>query len=108
MAPVINEKCAITGKPAKYRDPLTGLAYADLAAFKIIREQHSSTAAATDRKLEPQHAAASTPEREVKRQRREDVVESGHQGMDQDDLALTEQQRAAIRKCTVKKKDIRL
>jgi hypothetical protein len=99
MAPVINEKCAITGKPAKYRDPLTGLPYADLAAFKIIREQHSSTAAAVDRESEPQHAATSTQEREVKRQRREDVVESGQQSMEEDELALTEQQRAAIREC---------
>jgi vacuolar protein sorting-associated protein 72 len=36
------EKCAITGLPAKYRDPVTGLPYANLEAFKIIREQHTS------------------------------------------------------------------
>lgn len=35
------EKCAITGLPAKYRDPVTGLPYANLEAFKIIREQHT-------------------------------------------------------------------
>ncbi len=35
------EKCAITGLPAKYRDPVTGLPYANLDAFKIIREQHT-------------------------------------------------------------------
>ncbi len=33
--------CAITGLPAKYRDPVTGLPYANLEAFKIIREQHT-------------------------------------------------------------------
>ena len=35
------EKCAITGLPAKYRDPVTGLPYANLEAFKVIREQHT-------------------------------------------------------------------
>lgn len=29
--------CAVTGTAAKYVDPLTGLPYADLAAFKAIR-----------------------------------------------------------------------
>ncbi|XP_065850084.1 SWR1 complex subunit 2 [Euphorbia lathyris] len=31
--------CAITGLPAKYRDPKTGLPYATKEAFKIIRER---------------------------------------------------------------------
>ncbi|KAL6857072.1 hypothetical protein ACP4OV_018454 [Aristida adscensionis] len=30
--------CVVTGLPAKYRDPKTGLPYATLEAFKIIRE----------------------------------------------------------------------
>ncbi|XP_037460967.1 SWR1 complex subunit 2-like [Triticum dicoccoides] len=30
--------CVVTGLPAKYRDPKTGLPYATMAAFKIIRE----------------------------------------------------------------------
>lgn len=30
--------CAVTGLPAKYRDPKTGLPYATMEAFKIIRE----------------------------------------------------------------------
>ncbi|RAL51822.1 hypothetical protein DM860_010540 [Cuscuta australis] len=33
--------CAVTGLPAKYRDPKTGLSYATKEAFKIIRERHS-------------------------------------------------------------------
>lgn len=32
--------CAITGLPAKYRDPKTGLPYATTEAFKIIRERY--------------------------------------------------------------------
>jgi len=32
--------CAITGAPARYRDPLTQLPYADKEAFKIIRERY--------------------------------------------------------------------
>jgi len=30
--------CAVTGTAAKYVDPLTGLPYADLAAFQAIRK----------------------------------------------------------------------
>lgn len=33
------ETCAITGLPAKYRDPLTNTPYANGEAFKIIRER---------------------------------------------------------------------
>ncbi|KAF9598386.1 hypothetical protein IFM89_027349 [Coptis chinensis] len=33
--------CAITGLPAKYRDPKTGLPYATKEAFKIIRQRFS-------------------------------------------------------------------
>eukprot|EP00961_Rhodomonas_salina_P213937 2889192-Rhodomonas_salina.3 len=39
---VFKEKCAITGEPARYRDPVTGLPYANLAAFKILRERHQN------------------------------------------------------------------
>jgi len=36
----IKSKCEITGLPAKYLDPKTGLPYATLEAFKIIRERY--------------------------------------------------------------------
>lgn len=32
--------CAITGKPAKYRDPKTGMGYYDVAAFKELRRRY--------------------------------------------------------------------
>lgn len=32
--------CAISGKPARYRDPKTGMPYHDLAAFKELRRRH--------------------------------------------------------------------
>jgi len=31
--------CAITGRPAKYRDPVTGKPFADAASFKELREE---------------------------------------------------------------------
>ena len=34
-------RCAVTGKPAKYRDPLTGQGYCDVAAFKVLRTRAS-------------------------------------------------------------------
>lgn len=38
--------CAITGKPAKYRDPISGLPYADLEAFRELRKQYPDPKAA--------------------------------------------------------------
>jgi YL1 nuclear protein C-terminal domain len=35
-------RCVITGKPAKYRDPLTKQPYFDSAAFKELRRRHSA------------------------------------------------------------------
>ena len=35
-------RCVITGLPAKYRDPLTGLPYANVEAFREIRMRHKS------------------------------------------------------------------
>ncbi|KAL4576673.1 hypothetical protein LXL04_012771 [Taraxacum kok-saghyz] len=43
-APPYPEKavCVITGLPAKYKDPKTGMPYATKEAFKIIREQYGN------------------------------------------------------------------
>lgn len=43
--------CAITGLPAKYRDPQTGLPYATLEAFKIIRQCASNEKAGTRKEM---------------------------------------------------------
>jgi len=34
----------VTGKPARYRDPLTGQGYHDAAAFKELRRRHEAGA----------------------------------------------------------------
>lgn len=34
--------CAVTGKPARYRDPLTGRGYHDVAAFKELRRRREA------------------------------------------------------------------
>lgn len=39
---VTKKMCAITGLPAKYFDPITQRPYANLAAFKILREMHAA------------------------------------------------------------------
>lgn len=36
--------CKITGRPPRYRDPLTGFPYADVAAFKELRRQFGPSA----------------------------------------------------------------
>lgn len=38
---VTKKMCAITGLPAKYFDPITQRPYANMFAFKLLREMHS-------------------------------------------------------------------
>ncbi|KAI5659973.1 hypothetical protein M9H77_28766 [Catharanthus roseus] len=42
--------CAVTGLPAKYRDPVTGLPYATKEAFKVIRQELSEKASGISEK----------------------------------------------------------
>jgi len=44
--PPMPERCVVTGDRARYRDPLTGLAYKDVAAFKELRRRHAAATAA--------------------------------------------------------------
>lgn len=37
------QMCTITGLPAKYRDPLTGLPFANATAFSVLRGRHHKT-----------------------------------------------------------------
>lgn len=39
-------KCAVTGRPARYLDPLTGRPYADAAAFAVLRQRYGGGAGA--------------------------------------------------------------
>lgn len=39
-------RCVVTGKPARYFDPLTRAPYADAAAFAVLRARHAAAAAA--------------------------------------------------------------
>jgi vacuolar protein sorting-associated protein 72 len=43
LKPVERSKCAVTGLPAKYFDPLTKLPYANLQAFKTLRDLHNKS-----------------------------------------------------------------
>jgi len=40
--PVPEKKCIVSGKVAKYRDPVTGQPYADLEAFQELRRRHKA------------------------------------------------------------------
>ncbi|XP_031379367.1 SWR1 complex subunit 2 isoform X2 [Punica granatum] len=44
--------CAVTGLPAKYRDPRTGLPYANKEAFKIIRERYSKESSGIPKEMD--------------------------------------------------------
>lgn len=35
-------RCCVTGQPAKYRDPVTGLPYATIDAFKQLRQRYEA------------------------------------------------------------------
>lgn len=43
--------CVITGQPAKYRDPQTGLAYADKAAFQELQRRKQMAAVARQQQV---------------------------------------------------------
>uniref|UniRef100_A0A0N5AW06 Vacuolar protein sorting-associated protein 72 homolog n=1 Tax=Syphacia muris TaxID=451379 RepID=A0A0N5AW06_9BILA len=38
--PKVRLLCAVTSRPAKYRDPVTGLPFSNVASFKIIRQKY--------------------------------------------------------------------
>ena len=40
--PITPLRCAVTGKPAKYRDPVSGYGYADLEAYKELKQRLQS------------------------------------------------------------------
>ncbi len=37
---LVDDVCAVTGRAAKYRDPVTGLPYANLGAFRLLRRAY--------------------------------------------------------------------
>jgi vacuolar protein sorting-associated protein 72 len=46
-------RCAVTGQPARYRDPLTGMAYVDSAAFRELRRRHAENPITAGRPVAP-------------------------------------------------------
>ena len=61
-------KCAITGYPARYRDPRTGLPYYDTVAFKEIRRRYGTKKAA------PETASSSNPQKAATTTKLEDTT----------------------------------
>uniref|UniRef100_A0A7S4B0Y4 Vps72/YL1 C-terminal domain-containing protein n=2 Tax=Chrysotila carterae TaxID=13221 RepID=A0A7S4B0Y4_CHRCT len=53
--------CAITGLPAKYRDPVSGLPYANLDAFRELRKLHPDPKAPTASAETASHQPAEPP-----------------------------------------------
>lgn len=62
--------CAVTGKPARYRDPKSGYGYYDLDAFRVVRakweeeqatKQKESIAKSKPRKVKNRNGHSSTP-----------------------------------------------
>lgn len=52
ITPVVPKNiCVITGLPAKYKDPLTGLPYNNIAAFKELRKKYISKQSSSPRRI---------------------------------------------------------
>ena len=62
--------CVITGLPAKYKDPLTGLPYANLEAYKELRKRHPDP-----NKPPPEEAAAASEADGAEPPRKEELTE---------------------------------
>mmetsp|Transcript_27256 Transcript_27256/g.43756 ORF Transcript_27256/g.43756 Transcript_27256/m.43756 type:complete len:158 (+) Transcript_27256:189-662(+) len=91
---VFNEKCVITGEPARYRDPATGQPYATLAAFKILRERFAEQGGSVPT---PQEVAAKAAEvaQEKEHERAHQRAETAASEAD-GDVRVTPQQLAAL------------
>jgi vacuolar protein sorting-associated protein 72 len=57
-APPPRAACVISGQPARYRDPSTGLAYADLAAYKELQARKQQQVAAQAQRQQAQNRYA--------------------------------------------------
>ncbi|KAL3520940.1 hypothetical protein ACH5RR_019089 [Cinchona calisaya] len=66
--------CAVTGLPAKYRDPKTGLPYATKEAFKIIREQLADKSKNISEKKSMELLADAIPEQGFPQKRKRTMV----------------------------------
>ena len=55
--------CPVTGLPARYRDPLTGLPYFNAQAFRYIREKYALQAKETKEKGEDNADTEQRPKR---------------------------------------------
>lgn len=47
---IIRKQCVVTGLPARYFDPVTQYPYANLYAFKALREMHAAKLKAQSQK----------------------------------------------------------
>ena len=59
--PVTRSRCVITGKPALYRDPVSGHAYADLAAYKELKQRWESERRGKTRRRTKRQRTSSVP-----------------------------------------------
>ncbi|XP_027161819.1 SWR1 complex subunit 2 [Coffea eugenioides] len=62
--------CAVTGLPAKYRDPKTGLPYATKEAFKMIREELSDKSKSISEKKSKELLSDAIPEQGFSQRRK--------------------------------------
>lgn len=67
-APPARPTCVISGKPARYRDPVTGLAYADLAAYKELQARKQQQAAAQVQRQQAQNQYAAQQQQQQQQQ----------------------------------------
>eukprot|EP00794_Sanderia_malayensis_P015255 gene15255-16829_t len=59
--------CVVTGLTAKYKDPLTGLPYANVEAFKIIRAEHKNRLLASLQKRQQGEGVSTRNKRKLER-----------------------------------------
>lgn len=67
-APPPRAVCVISGQPARYRDPSTGLAYADLAAFKELQARKEQQVAAQMQRQQAQSQYAAQQQQQQQQQ----------------------------------------
>ena len=91
-APPAKPTCVISGKPARYRDPTTGLAYADLAAYKELQARKQQQEAAQAQRQYAQNQYAAAQQQQLQQQQQQQLLLQQQAMMQQRQAAFQQQQ----------------
>ena len=91
-APPPRAVCVISGQPARYRDSSTGLAYADLAAYKELQARKQQQVAAQTQRQQAQYQYAAQQKQQQQQQQQQLLLQQQAMMQQQKQAAFQQQQ----------------